>query len=170
MNETLYEPMDNSPDYGAPALVEGFAHVVAVENGTVWLEPEQTGGCGACASASACGAKGIGTLADRLEARRFSLPNRDNLRVGERIVVGVSEKALVKASLTAYAIPLAAMLFCGAMAQWAAGSDLFTMAAMFGGLALGLLGARLNAARLTARGELSPQFLRRADVVITCHF
>ncbi|MFA7240105.1 MAG: SoxR reducing system RseC family protein [Sulfuricellaceae bacterium] len=166
MDETL----DASPDYGAPALVEGFAHVVAVEGGTAWLEPEQTTSCGGCASASACGAKGIGTLADRLEARRFSLPNRDGLRVGERVVVGVSEKALVKASLTAYAIPLAGMLFSGAMAQWVAGSDLITMAAMFGGLALGLVGARLNAKRLNARGELSPHYLRRADVVITCHF
>ena len=166
----MVETIDNIPDYGAPALVEGYAYVVAIEGETAWLEPEQTTSCGGCASASACGAKGIGTLADRLEARRFSLPNRDGLRVGERVVVGVSEKALVKASLTAYAIPLGAMLFSGAMAQWAAGSDLVTMLAMFGGLALGLLGARLNAGRLNAHGELSPHYLRRADVVITCHF
>lgn len=166
MDETL----DATPDYGAPALVEGYAHVVAVEGGTAWLEPEQTSSCGGCASASACGAKGIGTLADRLEARRFSLPNHDGLRVGERVVVGVSEKALVKGSLTAFAIPLAAMLFCGAMAQWVAGNDLLSMLAMLVGLALGLLGARLNARRLNARGELSPQYLRRANAVITCHF
>lgn len=161
---------DGVPDFGAPALVEGYAYVVAVEGETAWLEPEQTTSCGGCASASACGAKGIGTLADRLEARRFSLPNRDNLRVGERVIVGVSEKALVKASLTAYAIPLATLLFCGAMAQWMAGSDLITMAAMVGGLGLGMVGARFNAMRLNARGELSPHYLRRADAVITCHF
>jgi sigma-E factor negative regulatory protein RseC len=167
MDDTL----DDTPDYGAPALVEGFAHVVAVESEIVWLEPEQTTSCGHCASSSACGGKGgIGTLADRLEARRFALPNRDGLRIGERVVIGVSEKALVKASLTAYAIPLASALFCGAMAQWAAGSDLVTMVAMVGGLALGLVGARLNAGRLNARGELTPRYLRRADVAITCHF
>lgn len=167
----MVETYDDIPDYGAPALVEGYAYVVAVEGDTAWLEPEQTTSCGHCASSSACGGKGgIGTLADRLEARRFSLPNRDNLRVGERVVIGVSEKALVKASLTAYAIPLATTLFCGAMAQWAAGSDLVTMAAMVAGLGLGMVGARFNAIRLNARGELTPQFLRRADVVITCHF
>ena len=164
------ETFDGIPDYGAPVLVEGYAHVVAIEGATAWLEPEQTTSCGGCASASACGAKGIGTLADRLAARRFSLPNQDGLRVGERVVVGVSEKALVKASLTAYAIPLVAMLFAGSVAQWAAGSDPFTMAAMVGGLALGLAGARFNASRLNARGELSPHFLRRADVIVTCHF
>lgn len=161
---------DTTPDYGAPALVEGFAHVVALEGDTVWLEPEQTSSCGGCSSASACGAKGIGTLANRLEARRFSLPNRDGLRVGERVVIGVSEKALVKASLTAYAIPLFTLLSCGALAQWLADSDLVTMVAMVAGLALGLFGARLNAGRLNAHGELSPHYLRRADAVITCHF
>lgn len=166
----MIETIDGMPDYAAPPLVEGFAHVVAIDGETAWLEPEQTSSCGGCASASACGSKGIGTLANRLEARRFSLPNRDNLRVGERVVVGVSETALVKASLTAFAIPLAAMLFCGAMAQWVAGNDLISMLAMVAGLALGLLGARRNARRLYARGELSPQFLRRADAVITCHF
>lgn len=160
-----------APDYGAPTLVEGFAHVVALEGETVWLEPEQTTSCGHCAASSACGGKGgIGTLTDRLEARRFSLPNPDNLRIGERVVIGVSEKALVKASLTAYAIPLAGALFCGVMAQWAAGSDLITMAAMAVGLGVGMIGAYINAQRLDAQGELSPQYLRRADVAITCHF
>ncbi len=164
------DTIEDSLDYGAPTLVEGFAYVVAVEGETAWLEPEQTTSCGGCASASACGAKGIGTLAERLEARRFSIPHQDGLRVGERVVVGVSEKALVKASLTAYAIPLAVMLISGGVAQWAVGSDLATMAAMAGGLLLGLAGARLNAGRLNAHGELSPRYLRRADVAITCHF
>lgn len=167
MNESLAD----LPDYGAPSLVEGFAYVVEVQGDTVWLEPEQTTSCGHCASSSACGGKsGIGTLTDRLAARRFSLPNRDNLRVGEKVVIGISEKMLVKASLTAYAIPLVALLGSGALAQWLAGSDTVTMVAMFAGLGVGMLLARLAAARLTARGELTPRFLRRADIAITCHF
>jgi len=82
-------------------MVEGFAHVVAVEDGVAWLEPEQTSSCGSCASSSACGAKGLGTTASRLEARRFKLDNHAGLVVGERVVVGIRENALVKASLTA---------------------------------------------------------------------
>jgi len=149
-------------------MVEGFAHVVAVEGGVAWLEPEQTSSCGSCASSSACGAKGIGTTASRLEARRFKLDNYAGLVVGERVVVGIRENALVKASLTAYAIPLAAMLGAGAMAQWAAGSDGITMAAMVAGLVLGLGIARLSAGRLSSRGDLAPRFLRRANVGVVC--
>ncbi len=161
-------PTDDSLDFSAPAMIEGFAHVVAVEGGVVWLEPEQTSSCGSCASSSACGAKGIGTTASRLEARRFQIDNKDNLTVGERVVVGIRENALVKASLTAYAVPLATMLGAGAIAQWAAGSDGITMAAMVAGLVLGLGIARLSAGYMSSRGDLAPRFLRRANVGVVC--
>ena len=161
-------PADDALDFSAPAMIEGFAHVVAVEDGVAWLEPEQTSSCGACAASSACGAKGMGTTASRLEARRFKLDNHAGLVVGERVVVGIRENALVKASLTAYAVPLATMLVAGAMAQWAAGSDGITMAAMVAGLALGLGIARLSAGYLSSRGDLAPRFIRRANVGVVC--
>ena len=85
------------------------------------------------------------------------------------MVVGIRENALVKASLTAYAIPLATALIAGALAQWAAGRDGITMAAMVGGLLIGLGLARLSAIRLSLRGELAPRFLRRADAASVCH-
>ncbi|MGE5028280.1 MAG: SoxR reducing system RseC family protein [Betaproteobacteria bacterium] len=161
--------MDETLDLSAPVMVEGIAHVVAVDGNLAWLEPEQTTSCGSCASSGACGAKGIGTTASRLEARRFSLENKDALTVGETVVVGIQENALVKASLIAYAIPLTTALGSAALAQWADGRDGITMAAMAGGLLLGLGLARLNANRLSARGELTPRFLRRANAAVTCH-
>lgn len=161
-------PADHTTDFTAPAVNEGIAHVVAVEGNMVWLEPEQTGSCGGCAASGSCGAKGIGTVANRLEARRFQMENPANLAVGERVVVGIRENALIKASLTAYAIPLATLLLSGALAQWKFGSDLATMAAMVGGLILGLGFSRLGAGRLMMRGDLAPQFIRRARPGETC--
>lgn len=160
---------DNVTDFSAPALVEGIAHVVALDGRGVWLEPEQTGSCGSCAASSACGAKGIGTVASRLEARRFRLDdNPAGLVVGERVVVGIRENALIRASITAYAIPLGTLLLAGALAQWRFGSDLATMAAMVGGFLLGLAIARIGAGRLLAHGDLVPQFIRRARPGETC--
>jgi sigma-E factor negative regulatory protein RseC len=87
--------------------VEGVARVVGVDpDGGAWLEPEQTTSCGHCASADSCGSKGIGSMASRLEARRFHIDAAPRLRVGDRVVVGVSDGALLKGALTAYAIPL----------------------------------------------------------------
>lgn len=162
------QSLGDSPDPIRPALVEGTARVVAVEGDLVWLEPEQTTSCGGCASSGLCGAKGIGTTASRLELRQFPLENEAGLRVGERVVVGVSEQALLKASGTAYALPLATMLGSGAIAQWAAGSDGITIMGMVAGLAGGLVAARFGARWLTARGQLAPRYLRRADAGETC--
>lgn len=165
----MNNPAERVTDFSAPAMVEGIAHVVAVDGNVAWLVPEQTSSCGGCASATACGAKGIGTTASRLELRRFQLDNDSNLAVGERVVVGIRENALLRASITAYVIPLATLLIAGALAQWAIGRDIVTMAAMFAGLALGLWFARIGAGRLLVRGDLAPRFLRRASAGETCN-
>lgn len=152
--------------------VEGIARVVAVDSATAWLEPEQTSSCGSCASAASCGAGasvgGVGTAANRIAARRFSLDNADGLHVGERVVVGVAERALIRAALTAYGLPLATALTAGGIAESAWGSDLATLAAMAAGLVGGMLLARLVAHRLSVRGELAPHYLRRARPGETC--
>ena len=96
-------------------------------------------------------------------------PRNTELVVGERIVLGVDDSALLKASLTAYAMPLATALAAGGLAQWVAESDAITMVATAVGLGLGLLAARLGAGRLSARGELAPRYLRRAGAGESCH-
>lgn len=149
--------------------VEGIARVVRVEGTVAWLEPEQTTSCGSCASSASCGAKGIGTVASRMEARQFPLDNTADLRVGERVVIGVEDGSLLKATLIAYGIPLLAALTAGGIGQSLYGSDEATMGAMALGLLLGLLAARIGANHLSARGELAPRFLRRANPGESCN-
>jgi sigma-E factor negative regulatory protein RseC len=160
--------LDVSPGTATSGLVEGTALVVGREGESVWLEPETRSGCGSCATAGVCGAKGIGTIASRIETRRFQIHDHLGLALGERVVVGVPQHALLKATGTVYALPLAAALVAGAVAQWLAGTEGVTMIAMVAGLALGMLGARLGAARLSARGDLSPHLMRRAAPAERC--
>ena len=156
--------------------VEGIARVVRVTDDQIWLEPEQTTSCGHCASSASCGvdtrqAEGIGTVTSRLQERRFVLDNpggASGYREGDRLVVGVSEGALLHASLTAYGLPLISALTAGSIVQGMYGDDLASMLGMAGGLLLGLLAARFNARRLAARGQLAPRILRRARPDETC--
>ncbi|MBF0268940.1 MAG: SoxR reducing system RseC family protein [Alphaproteobacteria bacterium] len=150
---------DDMPDPSNFAAVEGLAKVVAIEGAVAWLEPEQTSSCGGCASSSACGADVFGS---RLHARRFPLDNVHELKVGDRVVIGVQESTLVKASMTAYAIPLVTMLCSGTVAHLLGHEDGITMLATFAGLGIGLYIARLRAKKLTAQGELTPIYLRHA--------
>jgi sigma-E factor negative regulatory protein RseC len=163
---------DDTRDFTASTLTEGIAQVVALDGRGVWLVPEQTGSCGSCAASSVCSAKkgGIGSIENRLEARRFRMDeNPAELRVGDRVVIGIREHALFRASLIAYALPVATLLVAGALAQWRFGSDLITMGAMVGGLLIGLWLARAGAGRLQARGDLVPQYIRRARPGETCN-
>ncbi|MEN9985366.1 MAG: hypothetical protein RI925_868 [Pseudomonadota bacterium] len=162
----------------SPSLmtVEGIARVVRIDGNQLWLEPEQTTSCGHCSSSASCGsgareAAGIGTVTSRLQARRFMIDRPGGATPffeGERLVVGVSERALLKAALTAYGVPLLFALVAGSLAQGMYGDNLTSLFGMAGGLAAGLLAARLHARRLAARGELSPRFLRRALPGETC--
>jgi sigma-E factor negative regulatory protein RseC len=160
------DTFDDGADDRGPDLIEGTARVVAVEGGVAWLEPEQGGSCGGCTLA--CGAKGIGTVANRLAARRFPLADHPGLRVGERVAIGVRGDALLKAAGTAYGIPLITLFAAGGLAQWASGSDALTLAASLAGLAVGLAIARIGAWWLFARGTVAPRFLRRISVGRTC--
>ena len=149
-------------------LVEGVARVVVVDAARTWLEPEQTSSCGACASAAACGVKS-GQNDRRLKARRFSVSNDAGLRVGDRVVIGMSEYALIRASSVAYAIPLLSMMVGAVVAHLYFGSDGAAMLSAAGGLLLGVLVARIWAARLQASGDLSPHLLRRIGPGEDCH-
>jgi len=160
-----YEPTGPS-DRG---IAEGFARVVAVEGGFALLEPEQTTACGGCHAAAACG---VDAGSKRLVARRFQLPNDHGLRVGERVVVGIGEGTVMRASLAAFGIPLLTMLGSGVTAQKLGGSDLFAIGATLVGLGVGLLIVRLWTARKVSSGELIPHFIRRAGFVPSggaCH-
>lgn len=156
--------------------VEGIVRVVRIDGDRAWLEPEQTTSCGHCASSASCGvsareAAGIGSVSSRLQARRFHLDSpagSSGFHEGERLVVGVSERALLNAALTAYGLPLLFALTAGGLTQAAYGEDLMTLLGMSAGLAIGLIVARFNARRLAARGDLAPRFLRRARPDETC--
>ncbi len=156
---------------GTNDFVEGAARVVAVDGAQVWLEPEPGTSCGGCAAAGSCGTKGIGTMASRLEQRRFPLthnPDGIHLSVGERVIIGVREDALVKGSLIAYATPLLSLLGAGLVAQALLGRDELTLAASVAGLLGGLALARSLARRLAASGAIAPRLLRRADSPASC--
>lgn len=146
------------PDAFEHGLMEGIARVVAVEGGVAWLEPEQTTACGGCHASATCGAK---PGSARLVARRFTMANDHDFRVGERIVVAVREDTVRRAALTAYGIPLLLMLVAGVTAQKLGGGDLGAALATLAGLAVGVAVVWLRSRMLSQRGDYAPHYLRR---------
>lgn len=138
-----------------------LARVVSLDARQAWLEPMQTGSCGSCASAALCGSKGIGSLTNRLEARRFAVEGIAGLRVGDTVEVAFGGRNLIKAAAIAYAIPLLSALVLAALVQARVGSDGWTMLGALSGLAGGFGLMQLMARRLEASGALNAHIVRR---------
>tara|TARA_B110000285_G_C14567322_1_gene356273 strand:- start:141 stop:503 length:363 start_codon:yes stop_codon:yes gene_type:complete len=67
------------------------------------------------------------------------VPQDMTLHVGDEVVLGIPQKAFIKASLLTFAMPLIVMLACALLAQWWAFSEPATVIVAVFGLGLGLL-------------------------------
>ncbi len=158
----MVEPRDPA----GRSLVEGRARVIALEEGQVLLEPIVSSGCKGCVSAGLCGAM---AGSNSLAARRFRIPDGDGLKVGDRVVVGLGQTALLKASWLAYAIPLLLMLTASMAADRLWGRDGVTALCAVGGLGAGMVWSRWRAAAMSRRGELTPRYLGPAPDDDVCN-
>lgn len=133
------------------ALGDGYARVLTRRRAT----------CGHCSEAHGCGRA---ALAQWFGATTL-IEVRDPLGVkpGERVVVGLAERALLRASVAVYGVPLAFMLVMALAAEVLVGQEVLTVLAASGGFAAGLLQARLWAARPGQAEALVPVIIRRAS-------
>lgn len=141
--------------------LEAVARVVGFDRGLAILEPEPSSSCSGCMSAALCGTAGPGSARRKL-AKRFTMATPPGVEIGDRVVVGLGAERLVRASLTAYAIPLLTMMGSMVAMDQAGGGETRTMVAAAVGLGVGIGLARLVAVRLGRQGDLSPHFIRRA--------
>ena len=112
-------------------------------------------------SCGACGGKGCGSslFARALHAREpeYRVENSIGACVGEAVVIGLPDGALLNAALSGYIVPLLLLLAGAALGQWIAGE-----AGAVAGCLLGLGLAALNLKR--GRGtEVRPVVLRRGE-------
>jgi len=98
-------------------MIEIPAKVTRVEGEVAWVSTNAPTSCGACGG-KGCGSSVFARLLHRDEPE-YQVGNRVAARVGEDVVVGIPDGALLKATLTGYLVPLA-LVVLGAMvaARW----------------------------------------------------
>lgn len=100
-------------------MIREPVRVVAVEPGAIRVRGEPGAACHGCAARGGCGVSGLATyLAGRTRALRIA--TRRPTVVGERLMVGVEEGALVGASVSAYLVPLVLMVVAAVAGRTAA--------------------------------------------------
>jgi sigma-E factor negative regulatory protein RseC len=143
-------------------MIEEEARVTATEGDFAWVEKERRAACDGCAVNKGCGTAVLSKVLGRRRARVRAL-NAAGARVGDEVVIGIREQALVQGSVLVYAVPLLALLVGAALgAQLGGGSEGLSVLLGMGGLGLSLLWVHRYATRRLSRDtRYQPVILRR---------
>ena len=163
--------MSNAQD----SMIEHVAHVHAIDQTTVWLDTIRLSTCNSCSMKSGCGQRLMNQATDCKRSRiELPLPQDMALKVGDEVVLGIPQKAFIKASLLTFAMPLMIMLAFASLAQWGALSEPAAVVAALLGLGLGLLLLRWysQSDAVLSSNQWQPMILRqqRLDQVQELYF
>jgi sigma-E factor negative regulatory protein RseC len=150
-------------------MIEETARVVALEDDFAWVETQRKSTCGACAVNKGCG---TAALAKVLGARRTRIKvlNSPAAAVGDEVVIGLGEHAIVQGSLAMYAAPLAFMLAAALLDEGLSArlgmtaTEGLTILFGLGGLAGGFAWLRHYAKKIAKDPRYQPVILRRAGM------
>ena len=110
----------------------------ASENSTATLEIERKIACGLCGQTRGCGNSIWGKLFAH-QSTAFKAQNRINAKVGDSVIVGINESALLKSALLLYIVPLATMLIGAIVATQIHDTNGYVMLGALIGLVLGFV-------------------------------
>ena len=144
-------------------MMETQAKVLEVEAGAALVEPMEPSGCSACGSnGGGCGADRIGQVFT-LRSKRYRVLDPRGSRVGEAVVIGVADGAVLRGSGAVYMLPLL-LIFIGAMlaGQFAplASRDGWSIAGAAIGFVLGTLWLLWFSRRAARDARFQPVILR----------
>ena len=147
-------------------MIEEHAVVIGVEHELALLEVVRRSPCSLCGQTRGCGI----SLWGRLFGHRntiFRAVNQLGVKLGDSVIVGVDESALLTSSLAAYGVPLLTLLLGALLGNALSGEsaprDLYAVIGAAGGLVLGLLWLKAHAAGRGMDARYRPVILRADD-------
>lgn len=148
-------------------MLEEFATVVRTEGAMAWVQTSRSGACGSCSARAGCGTGALGKVLGRRVAQ-VRVINTIQAEVGERVVIGLHEGALVQGSLAVYIVPILALFLAGAFGKLLAAhlgmpesAEAISIATGLLGLGGGFLWLRNFAGRIRSDEQYQPVMVRR---------
>jgi sigma-E factor negative regulatory protein RseC len=145
-------------------VIEEQATVVRSDEQGVWVELQRQSACGHCAARSGCGTAVLGkVLGKRLS--RVRAVNKQSVKAGDRVIIGIRESALVRGSMAVYLVPLLTMIVSALAGRWFFGAKDEPMIILSGlaGLLAGFLWLRRFSCRNIDNENYQPVVLRKLD-------
>ena len=138
---------------------EAPTHQSATNQSIATLEIVRQTACGLCGQTRGCGNSLWGKLFGHKSAN-FKAQNLINAKVGDHVIVGIDESALMKSALLLYIAPLATMLFGAILASRVVGSEAASLLGAVAGLLLGFIWVKGHTAGGTYFQQHQPKILR----------
>jgi sigma-E factor negative regulatory protein RseC len=143
-------------------VIEESAQVVALDGEFAWVETQRRSSCGTCSSEKGCSTSAMSKLLNQ-KPLRVRVQNPLKAAVGDGVVIGLQDSALVRSSLVVYLLPLLAMIAGALVVRAAGGGDGIASLAGLAGLAAGFLGVRTFGRRAADNPLYQAVILRLAN-------
>ncbi len=145
-------------------MIEQTGKVVAVEQGIAWVQTVQQSTCSTCSANKGCGTAVLNKLSS---GRVMQMPFKDHLGVdvGDSVVVGIPDDALLKASFLVYFMPLLLLVLGAVLADklWP-DNEIYSVLAGLSGLFFGFILVKIMASSSRMAADTQPVLIRRAAV------
>ncbi len=83
--------------------------VIAVNDEIAWVETQRASVCQMCSAKKACGSAVLSNVLG-VKRTRVKAINKMHAKVGDQVILGLNESALVKGAFLLYAVPLIALI------------------------------------------------------------
>jgi sigma-E factor negative regulatory protein RseC len=141
-------------------MIEESGQVVGLEAGAVWVATWRKSTCSSCSANAGCGQGLLDKLAINSQRANVRALTDLQLAVGDRVIIGLREDALLRGSLWVYGLPLLGLLLGAWGAEYlAAGEPVVIAASVVGFVSAGLL-VRWHSRRHLCDPALQPVVLR----------
>lgn len=142
-------------------MIEERGRVLSVESGAVWVETVRHSACSSCQARAGCGQSlmqrlGVGSRQGFIRAL-----DDGHCRVGDEVLIGIPESAVLHGSALVYMLPLLALFVGALLAHGAGAGEPAIILAGFAAMAVGFAAVRWHSRRL----DNDPAFMPRVQGV-----
>ena len=150
-------------------MLEETGQVIAVDGEFAMVSVVRESSCGSCSAKAGCGVQVLSkVVGQKARAATFQVINSVNAKVGEQVVIAISDSTLIKGSVMVYIMPIVFMILFAIVAKaWATDVSASDTLAIIGGVAgfvTGLALVRFFGERM-ARRSSQPTTVRKQIMV-----
>ena len=144
-------------------MMQEQAIVVEVNGQRVSVETDRQSSCGHCSAKNGCGSALLGKFFDR-NKQHLIVETELKLSVGDRILLGLDESALLRGSFIVYAVPLLMMLFLPIVINQFVISEIISILSAVVGFSIGIIYVKYFSVVARNGDNFSPVVLKRLEM------